>query len=259
MDSGEAAADSTVEDSGMDSTVGPMDSGADTSAPQDTGVDAPEETGSPVDSGADAPTDSPADTGVDTGVDSGSPLVPCTTAGQMNCVQCDGWVSTLCTPTEAAIVQRDIEKGHVTAAGPEPHDPNNTYGNEACYECLFHGGCVDDDVIGDTDHECEDMLTVGTAGECKTTLACLLSTACADKGVSTCYCGTAGVTTTCQGNPAPGPINGVCADQIAAGLGLDVKNGTAITKALNDYTKASGMADQILTCGLANMCKNCFQ
>ena len=60
------------------------------------------------------------DTGApDTGVDSGPvALVPCTTAGQTGCVQCQGNSNNLCSPTEALIVQQDIKKGLATAAGP---------------------------------------------------------------------------------------------------------------------------------------------
>jgi hypothetical protein len=241
----------------MDSTVS-MDSAADTGHMEDS----PADTSPPMDSsveamaeaGQDAPVDSPADTSTspetDTDASDGAgPLVPCTTAGQTNCVKCDGQTTGLCTPTEAIVVQYDIDKGLVTAPGPEPMT--------ACYECLTGIACLDDS-IGDTGHECEDTLAVGTADQCRATLSCALSSNCAAVAVSTCYCGTAGVATTCHGNPAPGPINGACATQIATGLGFPVTDGTDNANHLTDPTRAAGKAVEIMYCGQNNGCTQCF-
>jgi hypothetical protein len=63
----------------------------------------------------------------------------------------------------------------------------------------------------------------------------------------------------CQGDPAPGPIDGACAAQIAAGLGYPPSDGTDITKHLTDTTKPAGIADQILQCALSNSCTACLQ
>jgi hypothetical protein len=258
----EDAADSaTVHDTGtwMDSTV-EMDSAVDTgTAVHDTGtteVDSGADTGSEMEAGR----DSAADTG--TGADAsegGATLVPCTTAGQTNCVQCDGWSmgtganGGLCTPAEAILVQHDIDKGYATAAGPE----STTGPVFPCYECLLAGGCLDDSAFGDKGKECGDPLSGGTEAACLTTLTCLVGSGCASTGVSTCFCGTAGVATACQGDPAPGPINGKCATQIAAGLGFPVSDGTDNTKQLTNTTLASGMADQILQCAISNSCTAC--
>jgi hypothetical protein len=219
---------------------GSSDAGAapDTSTVPDTGTTP--DTGTVVDTGA-------PDTG--TVVEAG-PLAPCTTAGQTNCVKCDGNASGLCTPTEATIVQHDIAKGVTTAAGAPPAD--------SCYECLMNGSCINDTVFGDVGHECEDPLsTFGTATLCEATLGCIFNTACASTSVATCYCGTAGVATACQGNPAPGPINGACASTIAAGLGFATTDGTDNTAKLENVAYASGRADQIFQCGLANSCTKC--
>ena len=211
----------------------------------------------PVDSGVSVPDTGVADTGAvdsgpaDTGTVEAGPLVPCTTSGQTNCVQCNGNASNLCSPTEAAIVQHDITTGAATAPGAAP--------GSSCYACLFNGSCINDTVFGDTGHECEDPLTTfGTATECEATLACIFSTSCAATSVAACYCGTAGPTTTCQGNPATGPINGACDTTIAAGLGFAVMDGTDNTAKLENVAYASGRADQIFQCAIANDCTNCL-
>jgi hypothetical protein len=158
----------------------------------------------------------------------------------------------MCSPTEADFVAHDIAKGLATAPGPDPAD--------SCYECLLGAGCLDDTVYADTDHECEDTLaTFGTAAQCQTVIACILSTSCASSSVAGCYCGTAGPTTTCTGNPAPGPINGACDTQVAAGLGFPVTDGTDNTTNLTDVTRAAGKANQIFQCAHSNGCTACLQ
>jgi hypothetical protein len=176
------------------------------------------------------------------------PIAPCTTAGQTGCVQCQGNASGVCSPTEALFVAHDVAIGKATAAGPDP--------TGACYTCLFNGGCLDDTVLGDTGHECGD-LAAGVQANCTSTISCIIGSKCAAASVSTCYCGTAGVATACQGNPAPGPINGACDTQIATGLGFPLTDGTDNTKHLTDTTLAAGMADQIFQCALSNSCSAC--
>ncbi len=184
----------------------------------------------------------------------GGGLRPCTVAGDMNCVQCqyndtapraDG----TCTPTEATIVQYDIDQGHSPTSGAS--------GPDTCYGCLAYNGCLDDTEFADMGHECEDSLLTGTASECEATLSCILGSACASASVSVCYCGTAGLLTTCQGNPAAGPINGACASAIAAGLGFSVADGTDNTAQLTSTTFAAGKAVQIFQCAITNACTAC--
>jgi hypothetical protein len=187
-----------------------------------------------------------------------SALVPCTTAGQSCCVPCAASLNGICTRTEDMIVRHDIATGHATVSGDA---------TDGCYSCLVNGGCLDDFTFGDVGHECDDLpgpfLDAGAqAGPsfCLNTLSCLLAPpSCATQAVSACYCGTAGVATTCQGNPAPGPINGACSQPIAAGLGFPLSDGTDITKHMTDTTLPSGMADQIMQCALSNACTNCMQ
>jgi hypothetical protein len=132
------------------------------------------------------------------------------------------------------------------------HDPTG-----ACYKCLITGGCLDDTLFMDVNHECGDLPAAEQAN-CVSVVNCILGSSCAKSAVSTCYCGTAGVATACQGNPAPGPINGACASQIAAGLGFPVTDGTDNTKQLTNPALAAGMADQIFQCALSNMCTTCL-
>jgi hypothetical protein len=179
-----------------------------------------------------------------------SNLAPCTT-GTAGCVQCQGNSSNLCSPTEAAFVAHDIAKGKATAPGPDP--------SGSCYACLLGGGCIDDTQFADTGHECGDAITTGTSAQCESVISCILGSSCSSSAVSTCFCGTAGVSTACQGNPAPGPINGACDTQIAAGLGFPVTDGTDNTKNLTDTTRAAGRADQIFQCAQSNACAACLQ
>lgn len=183
------------------------------------------------------------------------PLAPCTSAGQTNCVRCDGWASGLCSQTEAAIVRYDIAKRHVTAAGSEPAAPDGKYSKEACYECLTHSGCLDDGPpLSDRGHECADLADANGSGQCAKALQCMLSTGCARTAVSACYCGDAGVATTCR----DGKANGACAQAIATGLAVETSDGAHVTKSLTDSSKGSGMASQILVCAHANKCASCF-
>jgi hypothetical protein len=182
-----------------------------------------------------------------------SSLSPCTQAtGTTGCVECSGNASGLCTPTEAAFVAHDIAKGLATAPGPDPAN--------SCYSCLWNSGCVDDSVFGDTGQECEDPLaTFGMAADCESVISCILGSSCASRRISSCYCGTAAPTGACQGNPAPGPIDGACTAVIAAGLGFAVTDGTDSLRNLNDTTRAAGRADQIFQCAISNQCTACLQ
>jgi hypothetical protein len=201
------------------------------------------------------------DGGVDAGrVCDASAPVPCTTTGESCCVPCASSANGACTQTEAAFVAHDIATGHATLAAGEAAN--------GCYPCLVNGGCLDDITFGDNGHECGDLAGVLDAGAkagtdeqtlCMNTVSCILSSSCATHATSACYCGTAGVATACQGNPAPGPINGACDQVIADGLGYPPSDGTDITKHLTDLTLPAGMADQIFQCALSNSCTACLQ
>jgi hypothetical protein len=206
-------------------------------------------------------------------------LVPCTASHPTHCVQCggnltgapgtDGGNGGLCTPTEAQFVAFDIASGRATAPGPDPGfpppPPDAGPAPATCYACLLQSGCIDDTVFGDYGFECEDddagagTIEVGyTAAACESVIHCTLGSSCTGAGAG-CYCGTAPVATTCQGNPAPGPINGACAAIIAAGLGYLVTDGTDITANYTNTTTATGRANQIFRCAQSYGCTACLQ
>ena len=189
------------------------------------------------------------------------PLVPCTTAGQTNCVQCQGNASGLCSQTEAAIVNLDIQNVPITTAGPDPA--------AGCYSCLVTADCIDDTVSGDTLHECEDLPgnftgDGGGAGQsdtslCVETLSCVLTSGCANttNGQSFCYCGSGG------GGPsacasAGAATNGACKSQETNGLFPTANDSTDVLKDFTDTTEPSGMANQIIKCAVSNKCTQCL-
>jgi hypothetical protein len=264
--------DAAPGDTGAADTAAPDGSGQDASVPDSATVDAgvPDagtaDTGGPDAGARDAGTQDTGtqDTGTqDTGApDTGAGLVPCTTVGQTGCVECQGNdmppnATMTCTPTEAAVVQRDIDRGFAKAAGPD--GSGSKAAATSCYSCLFQGGCLDDTFYGDTAKECEDPLAGGTSAQCLATLSCIFGSSCSSTAVNTCYCGTSILATTCKGNPAAGPINGACASEIAAGLGFSTTDGTDVTAHLTDTTLASGKSDQIFQCALSNQCAKCLQ
>jgi hypothetical protein len=186
-------------------------------------------------------------------------LQPCKTAGQTNCVQCQlndtgSLANKTCTPTEAQIVAYDIKQGRATAAGPDPAG--------SCYTCLAQNGCIDDTHLGDTNLECDDpVITVGTGPQCHAIIDCIFASnmgmgTCAKTAVAVCYCGSASLTTTCQGNPSE--ANGFCEAPIAAGIGFPTADGTDVTSHFTDPARAGGVAINIFSCAHANSCTACF-
>jgi hypothetical protein len=157
-------------------------------------------------------------------------------AGPSPCAQFNGGQG--CTPTEQLFVD---------------HDPTN-----GCYDCLVNGGCVDDAIYGDVGHECEDFGNPTQQAECTDTVKCILGSGCAQSGVAICYCGSSPVAGSCQGNPAPGPIDGVCASTIATGLNFPVGDGTDITKNLTNTILPGGAAVQLFQCAASNGCTSCL-
>jgi hypothetical protein len=177
-------------------------------------------------------------------------LLPCTTAGQLNCVKCQGNSTGLCSPTEAIFVQHDITKHVATAPGNDP--------TGSCYACAYSADCINNTQFGDTGKECEDPIqTFGTAAECQSVISCILTSDCSASAVAPCYCGTLGLATTCQGTSGVA-VNGACDTQIAAGLGFPLGDGTDNTAKLENTAYAAGRADQIFQCAVvANGCTAC--
>ncbi len=182
-------------------------------------------------------------------------LLPCTTAGQTGCVQCQGSTGGLCTPTEAALVQQDITKGLATAPGADPA--------AGCYTCVFNAGGLDDVTFHDVGHECGDLPSANQAS-CTATLSCILANSCAWGGsvsgsaVSSCYCGTAPISGTCANVGTSNAANGACDNQEAAGLGLAENDGLDILKNFTSTTLASGVANNIFQSAISNNCGQCL-
>jgi len=234
---------------------------ADAAAEASSTVDATTEAGSVEEadaaSEASSAVDSAAEDAGTAGDGATAALAPCTTAGQANCITCTGNASGtgenggLCTPTEAALVQIDITAGTASAAGNAP--------TNGCYYCMFQEGCIDDTVYGDSNNECGDPLTVGTAAQCLATQACIISSGCASSAVVNCYCGTAPSSGTCNNSAPNGAANGVCDSQIAAGDGFAVDDGHNNLVNLENTSYASGKADQMFQCAISNNCTACLQ
>jgi hypothetical protein len=179
-------------------------------------------------------------------------LLPCTFAGQTNCVSCSGNSTTggVCSPTEAKLVQHDINKGLVTAPGPDS-------ATTTCYGCLLNFTCIDDTNFSDTAKECEDsVITIGTAAQCESIVDCVFTNSCANPQVSNCYCGTAPTLGSCSANPSG--ENGICAPQEAAGIGFGQTDGTDIVNHFTDGNRAGGVANKIFGCGINNGCTACL-
>jgi hypothetical protein len=136
-------------------------------------------------------------------------------------------LSNVCTPTELAIFTRD---------------PTGS-----CLNCLFYdGGCLDD-AWGDLGNECEDPLTSGTHAECLATLGCALDSA----TVLSSYCGANQSVTACETSAL-----GACAAVDSAGLPATFSN-LNVLEHFTDTTYASGRANRIVECAVANGCTGC--
>ena len=134
-----------------------------------------------------------------------------------------------------------------------------------CYECMANAGCLDDDLFGDTGHECADVAGNATAGAatgtsrnqlCLATLDCIMNPAnvCASTDVTICYCGSLGAGNGCATAPAGAP-NGKCLTQELNGLEHTVDQAPSLV--LPDYTalnKGAGMANQLFNCAKSNGC-----
>jgi hypothetical protein len=238
----------TGDDGGAAETGSPDTGGPDSQAPEDSGPDTSvPDAGEPDSSGADAST---ADSGVDASVapDAATALVPCTTAGQSGCVQCQGNANGVCNTTEATLVAYDIKKGFATAPGPDPA--------AGCYTCVLGGLGIDDPGLGVTGEDCDDLTNAGDKDKCIATLSCILQTTCDSSGViSACYCGSAPPAGSCL----TGAANGKCDAQEAAGLGFAVSDGSDILKNMTSTTLPSGVANNILVSAASNSCGMCYQ
>jgi hypothetical protein len=254
-----STADVASQDAGVDSTI--EDAGATIDAQGDVVAEAAppeasvEETGAP-DTGTSETDTGVAETGA--GTEAGGAVVPCTVSGQTNCVECSGSTGGICTPTEAVFVQYDISQGMASPSG----------GDLGCYSCLVSGACLDDPRHHVTDRECGDLTgnyssDGGGAGQpqsslCLATVECILQTSCdqggpQDDGISYCYCGGGGGSpSNCETNGSS--ANGPCFGPETLGFPYAPTDSTDIVNNFNDYSQPSGLANQISTCSIANMC-----
>jgi hypothetical protein len=176
-------------------------------------------------------------------------LHPCTSAGDANCVQCQGNPrnAPVCTATEARFVQRDIDRGKVSTTGPDSP--------ASCYSCLFMNNCLDS--AGTVFVECKDGPQLGSEADCLAVVDCVLASSCSAVQTSDCYCGTAPATSSACYN-APSTENGACASQIAAALNLPVSDGYDIGFRLSDSRYAGSVADDIFSCAVQAQCAACL-
>jgi hypothetical protein len=267
--------------SGMDSTVASYDAtGIDVTVTVDTGPDvgaSPDvvaESLGTIDAGPDAAMDvaesteaasseASADSSfVDSAPDSGS-LVPCTTAAQTDCVQCQGSTGNLCSATEAVFVQLDINSGAAVAPGPSP--------DTGCYECLVGAQCIDVPQEQVKNKECDDLSGNFTdfAGDsalattlCLATLECEVGPtgnhcASSSDGISYCYCGSGGgPSTACLGMGSA--VNGACIAPIVAGYPYKATDAADILSNWTTKADPSGRANEMLNCGAVNSCSQCL-
>ncbi len=186
-------------------------------------------------------------------------LLPCTQAGQANCVTCanntkagaNGITAVgQCTTTEARLVQHDINKHLATAPGADPAG--------SCYACMAQKGCIDQTKLSTVGHECDDTstITTGTGAQCLSVVDCIFSSACSGTQTSDCYCGSAPALTTCSATPSA--ANGLCDTQIAAGFGVPVTDGVTISSDFTITSFASGMADALFNCAVNGGCTACL-
>jgi hypothetical protein len=177
-------------------------------------------------------------------------LLPCTASGQTGCVQCQHNAANngICTPTEALLVQHDINLRVATAPGPDPA--------AGCYSCLNTNLALDDN-IGDTGDECGDPLMTGTSPQCLAAVACVLGTgngtagsSCAATATDGCYCGNSSLCET---------PNGACATQIATALGFPVSDFPDVLANLTDQSRAGGIAMALFRTALTNHCGACLE
>ena len=77
--------------------------------------------------------------------------------------------------------------------------------------------------------------------------------------MNVCYCGTAGVSSSCNAVGSANAANGACAAQIAAGLGFAENDGHDILVNLISRSLPSGVADRIFQSAISNSCNTCQQ
>lgn len=169
-----------------------------------------------------------------------------------------GATGTACQ--EKKLEDQQVSKSSLVAATKSL--PANATGSErtlyrksaACYECAkAHCGAGLD--------RCQSIEGVAANGPakgkaraelCRSTLECVLSTACATERASIkCYCGKAN-----GADCATGDADGVCKAAIEAGL--ETTSGTEVAVRFVDDVTGGGTALGLVHCLIDNACKACF-
>jgi hypothetical protein len=195
-----------------------------------------------------------------------SPPVPCTVAGQTNCVQCPGSTGGVCDATEALFVNIDITNGVVTTNTPDSAPTG-------CYECLLGGSCIDSPAAHQAGLECEDLTgnftdfggATGVASTlCDNALACIVGTqgaGCAAnaEGEAFCYCGTGPGATIASCNGDGAAVNGNCLSTLVLGYPFASTNTPSVLPGLTGSAYPSGKAMALISCAQTNSCTQCLQ
>ena len=224
--------------------------------------------------GLDANDTVPTDAG-DGGNDGDAPsfvgMVPCTQAGQTNCVPCDGSDGGVCTPTEALFMQIDLNAG-LDPNYNQPYvcdacnDCSPVAGTppSSCYACMTMTACLPLVTRRRGGHDCSQVPPAdggsadAAASECLTALACMLATGCGANpaGIGFCYCGLGGgETVSCASQGAL--ANGPCFLQEAAGFPYVATDASDVLLNYTDPTLPSGAANDIIDCLVEN-CPQCY-
>jgi hypothetical protein len=187
---------------------------------------------------------------------------PCASSGP-NSVQCASQTNTVCSPTEALIVARDISKNNLTGGQLNAN---------SCYSCMLGAGCMDDIAFStDKGHECADVPSTAATlnGEtgiqaCLDTVGCIITKACdTSNPPSFCFCGSASGTACLTAGAANGP----CFNQEVNGLDIGTYNSSTMTytegdptatqKAYTNVALGSGMANALMGCAFSNCQAQC--
>jgi hypothetical protein len=242
------APEAGVPDAGAPDTglidAGSLDTGGEDAGPTDAAPDAAADTGA-ADTGATdsgAPDTSAADTGAH---DAGSPETGGDSGPNPDCAANNGGAD--CTPTEA------LFESHAAS----------------CYLCLVNASCLNDVIIGDTGHECTDVVgnaakggRVGTPRStlCMETLQCILQHSCASSDVAICYCGSLGAGNGCVQSSDPAAANGACKQIELDGLEhVATDPPSSVVPDFFNQALGAGKANQIFACGHNVPCPTCVQ
>jgi hypothetical protein len=202
------------------------------------------------------------------GAGAGHGLVPCTKAGQTDCVSCGTAAApAVCTETEAVFVAIDIAKGGLTAGTVAP--PTGCYGTLTTKSCLNHGrikGKECDD-LGTANYTAANGFNGPAAATCLAALACQVGSAgggCANdpQGVTACLCGRSHEPVlACSDLPSTSSFDGNCKKEELNGFGPPTVpapgSPSAVIIHYTDPAAPAGMANNLVACAVNNHVSQC--